>query len=233
MAFSASATVWTSRLGSHKAGRYDQCDVAVSYNFWDDNEEDIDAIKGSLIFENKGDILLIKASVLHVSNIAYSVTPSSNWYWDKNLTDNKTRRFDIAKTNEIITLYHDTEGRKSVEIEFVDSRENAWITMDNVKVCPSDGLYYFGVSRMDEEREQSVEKTAHLNDWMNRAKEWTGCASKCAFSSVSGASSVVRVNSVLDSGSNGPAYSSRWGDQKIQGKVGDQVVATNFTIVIF
>ena len=208
MAFSASATLWTTWLGSHKAGRYEQCDVGVSYR-WNDKVEDIDVIKGSFEFEDKGNLLLVRSFVNDVSNFSYSVTPSRNWYWDKSLTDNETRRFDNGATNGVITLYHDVEGKKSVEIEF--SNERAWITMDKVTVCPSDGLYYFGVSRMDVDRGNPVETNAYLRDWRGLAKEWTGCAAKCTFAELSRELAVVRVGSFTDDGGTVPAYSSRWG----------------------
>ena len=233
MAFTVSAKVTTERISGTVAGRYEEYVVDVYYQYDSDREKlSIEDVRRSVWFYESYGSLVIHATVSSIQLIRYDITPSGGWYWNSRLTDKARKSWYPGTATNRHVLYCGSEHCDSLSVRFVQ-QDHVWIEL-GMPVCTNDGTYYFGVSRMDEDREESDDKTARLCDYQQKTPCRWEDAGSCDYKyagDLNSRATKVKAKLIDEENTKVPAYSERWMGETIRGSVAGETASTNFTIV--
>ena len=228
-----SAKVTTERISGTVAGRYEEYVVDVYYQYDSDREKlSIEDVRRSVWFYESYGSLVIHATVSSIQLIRYDITPSGGWCWNSRLTDKARKSWYPGTATNRHVLYCGSEHCDSLSVRFVQ-QDHVWIEL-GMPVCTNDGTYYFGVSRMDEDREESDDKTARLCDYQQKTPCRWEDAGSCDYKyagDLNSRATKVKAKLIDEENTKVPAYSERWMGETIRGSVAGETASTNFTIV--
>lgn len=188
--------------------------------------------RGDMAYSLNGHTLIIYVEMQNASYLKFSMKPLGKWSWYRAKIDQSRKNGD--KDREY-SVYMVSEVYDYCVVRVV-TRINVRVILD-AQVCKSDGTFYFGVSRLDGEREILVKKEAELHSSLEKSSsryQWKPSSGNWEYAKpvvMDKQFTTIQVPVFVSDGGTVPKYSTTWKDQKISGTVDGKSATTNFTII--